>query len=413
MRQVEHLLKEAMGLHAATIGSPMIERAMRARMQSHGLTRQGEYFQLLRSSAAELSALIDAVVVTETWFFRDQQPFAILAKLAAGEWLEKHPGETLRLLSLPCSSGEEPYSMAMALLDAGFPRQRFQIDAVDISLAALGSARRAVYGKNSFRGRDLQFRDRHFQPAKGGHALNANVRETVRFQLGNLLAAETPWGVYDFVFCRNLLIYFDSPTQVKALRKLAGLLGSDGVLFLGSAELPLALANGFASAGLPYSFACRHAAAISRPVELQKPRWHQAAGRKMTPQLPHARPPGIPVKDAPVSRIAVPASREIFGTDLKKARELAEAGRFTDAIRICETSLRENGVSAQAYFLLGLALDGSGSELKAGEMYRKALYLEPRHYETLMQLAQLSEKSGRSSHARILYERAERARKRR
>ena len=104
------------------------------------------------------------MVVTETWFFREKQPFAALVRLVIEEWLPAHPTGRLRLLSVPCSSGEEPYSMAMALMDAGFPAARFEISAVDISARALAFAQRAIYGRNSFRGADLDFRTRHFRP---------------------------------------------------------------------------------------------------------------------------------------------------------------------------------------------------------------------------------------------------------
>ncbi len=102
------------------------------------------YWERVRGSRAELQALIEAVVVPETWFFRDREAFAALARLAREEWLPSAPQTgCCRLLSLPCSTGEEPYSMAMALLDAGVPADRFRIDAVDISAAALAQAERA------------------------------------------------------------------------------------------------------------------------------------------------------------------------------------------------------------------------------------------------------------------------------
>src|SRR5581483_2426493 len=144
-------------------------------------------------------------------------------------------------------------------MDAGLPARRFQIDAVDISARALACAQRAVYGKNSFRGQDLDFRARFFQPVADGHALNPTVRTPVKFQQGNLLDEKCLLGSepYDFIFCRNLLIYFDAPTQAKVLLKLRQLLAPSGTLFLSPAELPLALENGFVSANFALGFACR------------------------------------------------------------------------------------------------------------------------------------------------------------
>ena len=186
MHRIESLLRREIGLDAASIGSSLIERTIRLRMKQHGLKHIEAYRNLLDSSPGELRELIEAVVVTETWFFRDREPFNIFVQLARTKWLPQHSAGAFRVLSVPCSSGEEPYSAAMALLDAGVPDTRFMIDAADISANALIRARRAVYGKNSFRGRDLAFRDRHFQLTGDGYLLNTSVRTTETFHQANV-----------------------------------------------------------------------------------------------------------------------------------------------------------------------------------------------------------------------------------
>ncbi len=390
MNDIENLLRHSIGLHAATIGSSVVEHTVRSRMRRLGLENHEDYLSLLRKSPAEWNTLIETMVVTETWFFREKQPFAALVRLAIEEWLPAHPEGRLRLLSVPCSSGEEPYSMAMALLDAGFPAARFEISAVDISARALAFAQRAIYGRNSFRGADLDFRTRHFRPVTAGYALNPAVRHQVRFWRGNFLhencLAET--GVFDFIFCRNLLIYFDRPTQNKALAKLQNLLTADGILFTGSAELPLALDNGFSPVDLPLGFACR-----KRPPTA--PRTHGPA--RSLPQIQASSDPGA--KRFPAPGTSLPAS-------LSTARQLADEGRFAEAAELCEVHIREFGVSAEAFYVLGLVRDAAGADSQAGEFYRKALYLEPGHSDTLRQWASLSERNGRAEHARILRERA-------
>src|SRR5260221_12102708 len=107
----------------------------------------------------------------------------------------------------------------MALLDAGVALERFEIDAVDISGRSLACAAKGVYGKNSFRGKELSFRNRYFRSTPEGFVLSPLVRKCVRFSQGNVLSENfrPPMNHYDFVFCRNLLIYFDRPTQQKAL----------------------------------------------------------------------------------------------------------------------------------------------------------------------------------------------------
>ena len=111
--------------------------------------------------AVELQELIDTVAVPETWFFRDRGAFIALARIALDAMVRRGPTDVLRILSVPCSTGEEPYSIAMSLLDAGLSPQRFQVEAIDISHRAIERARAGVYRRNSFRGQDLLFRGRH------------------------------------------------------------------------------------------------------------------------------------------------------------------------------------------------------------------------------------------------------------
>ncbi len=155
LADIENLLKETMGLNVASIGSPAVARAVQERLSACHLPDLGAYWNRIRASESELQQLVETVVVPETWFFRDRESFTALARLVREEWLSGRRQDLVRLLSLPCSTGEEPYSMAMALLDAGVPAERFHVDAVDISARVLSHAGRGIYGRNSFRGQDL------------------------------------------------------------------------------------------------------------------------------------------------------------------------------------------------------------------------------------------------------------------
>ena len=224
---IANLLRQAIGVDAATIGQSVIDHAVRARMGACGMREVADYWERLRHSAAELEQLTEAVVVPETWFFRDAETYAALAQIVTNEWLPANLTGGLRILSAPCSTGEEPYSIAMALIDAGLPPHRFKIDAIDISSRALDIARRAIYGRNSFRGRELSFRDRFFRSQEAGYQLADSVLERVEFQHGNLIADDLLPGIgsYDIVFCRNVLIYFDAATQERVhsnARPIAG-----------------------------------------------------------------------------------------------------------------------------------------------------------------------------------------------
>ena len=190
--QIEERLARAIGLDTASVGTHLIKRAVETRMAASGVENLAEYVGLLDGSGEELQALIEEVVVPESWFFRDSRPFEVLCQHARARRACDPSRPPLRVLSLPCAGGEEPYSIAMALIDAGLPPAQFQIDAVDISDRALARARRGVYSLNAFRGPDSSFRTRYFHQGPEGYALDAAVKGTVRFLRGNLHRSRPP-----------------------------------------------------------------------------------------------------------------------------------------------------------------------------------------------------------------------------
>ena len=401
-------LKERIGLDVASVGEAIIERAVRQRCQSSQSQSAEAYWQHLQTSHDEQQALIEAVIVPETWFFRYPESFATLARLAQVRLAEINQLRALRILSLPCSTGEEPYSIAMALLDAGLAPHQFKVQGMDVSPLSVERARRGVYGKNSFRGADLEFRDRHFTEDAGNYRIADRVREQVRLQVGNLLdpalLANEP--TYDFVFCRNLLIYFDQPTQKQVFDVLKALTHVDGVLFIGPAEGSLLGRHGMRSIGVPQSFAfSRHVEPTPPPAPVVKP----------TPApLPQRRAAPIPLKPRPFSTVSphVPPVKGVptdAGDLLSQIATLANEGKSAEARAACERYLSSHPPAAQVFYWLGLLSDVAGSALEAQGYYRKALYLEPQHPQALMHLAALLESQGDSAGARRLQARAARS----
>jgi chemotaxis protein methyltransferase WspC len=413
----EALLKQRMGLDVMSIGPAMIERAVREGLAASGARDLDAYWKQLQQGAA-LQQLIESVIVPETWFFRDPEAFHALARLALQQSAHT-PQRSLRLLSLPCSTGEEPYSIAMALLDAGLPAARFQIDAVDISTRSLAAANRAIYGRNSFRGKLLDFRARHFTPSAEGHVLSEAVRRQVRFQNGNLFAPGFLSGAapYDFVFCRNLLIYFDRAMQEQALKLLGKVLNDTGVLFVGPAESGLLVSQNMVSARIPLAFAFRKAAspAAAMPVGASPvPR-----APKPLPMTALPAPVRLPAKcmravpDAFPTRIPATtdssASTGLESDAFAYATRLANQGQLAEASAICLRHMQQNSPTAAGYYLLGLVSDAGGKPAVAREHYRKALYLQPDHQEALAQLAALLEMQGDRAAAQRMNDRARRA----
>ncbi|HEX5462270.1 MAG TPA: CheR family methyltransferase [Steroidobacteraceae bacterium] len=406
------LLEAKAGLDATSIGAAAIERAVRERMAASRLTDADAYWPHLCACGDEQQRLIEAVVVSETWFFRNREAFVALGRIVNGGWLAAHPAGRLRILSAACATGEEPYSIAMALLDCGLPSDRFHIDAIDISTRAIAHAQAAVYGRNSFRGADLAFRDRYFERTSGGYRLSSHVREPVRLRSANLFTAGAFSGAecYDIVFCRNVLIYFDRPTQRRATQILVNLMTPDGVMFVGSAESALMTQSGLTSARMPHAFAFRRAP--QGPVKVgarvpaatrRSPEPKPAIGAR--PLRAGAAPPAPAAAQTPQA-----ATADAEAAWMRHARQLADEGRLAEALQLCEQGLRESPRSAQTFYLLGLLHDAAGRTDRAGENYRKALYLDPTHEEALMQLATLLMGEGDEGGAARLLDRARRLR---
>ncbi|MFJ4064875.1 CheR family methyltransferase [Pseudomonas sp. NPDC089996] len=402
-------LQERIGLDVESVGAPMVERALRQRCLALHAANLDDYWLRLQQSPDEQLALIEAVIVPETWFFRYPESFGALVGLAQKRLAELAGERPLRLLSLPCSTGEEPYSLAMALLDAGITPPDFRIDGIDISPSSVAKGVQGFYGRNSFRGTELAFRERHFRECGDGHQLDERVRRQVNLEVGNVLdpALAGRNGQYDFVFCRNLLIYFDVPTQQRVFEVLKRLAQPQGVLFIGPAEGSLLARLGMRPLGIAQSFAYVRQPADVPAVPAQPPRQQPTA-------VAPSRPRPAPVPPARPQRVAAPVTpavevRESESELLASITRQANAGDSAQARASCHRYLRQFAPKAQVYYWLGLLSDTEGDAQQALTHYRKALYLEPQHAEALLHLATLLAAQGDQAGARRLQERAARA----
>jgi chemotaxis protein methyltransferase WspC len=371
------------------------ERAVAERMAQLGHSDSAAYLRAIDPN--ELKALIELVVVPESWMFRDADAFAATTRLVR-ERLAAAPARLVRILSVPCAGGEEPYSIAMALKDAGVAPGATLIEAIDLSEASLERARRGRYTRNAFRGTDLAFRERHFTQDGAEYQISQSLRDQVSFRQGNLLTldADANAGRYDVLFCRNLLIYFDDATTAAAIAKLRLLLADDGVLFAGYAEVPAFCSHGFAALRLPGAFALQKEERALAALEPVAPKRVRAA----VAVRPAARPAPPPPK--PVPKPIEP------GLLLERAARLANQGDYAGAAGACHTVLASDPAAAEAYFILGLVSECEGKPGAAGDYWRRCVYLQPDHYQALCHLALLAEHNGDAAQAGVFKQRAAR-----
>jgi len=407
---IKKLLHQKIGLNACSVGDSSIERAIKHRLNATQLETVKQYYERLLGDSTELVELVEEVVVPETWFFRNNTPFDAFANFISESIVPKlQPDEKIRVLSIPCSSGEEPYSAAISLHMAGIAMDRVAIDAIDISKRALTKAKRAIFGKNSFRGLEEYIQNKYFRKGGAGFKLIDEIRNVVDFKQGNFLVSTlspVP-DYYHAIFCRNLLIYFDRDAQKAALLKLHRALQERGALFVGHAETALVTRDMFVQLYTARSFGY---------VKI-----HESENRK-TKRVDH-KSVKIPDKwqqvfeqlaKIPVSKLKQQTSNAelktqnqsgVKNTNVKtgvikpnisliSVERLVSQSKYAEAIELCRQYLKEKVDSADGYYLLGLVLDRFGQGQEADHMLRKAIYLNPNHERALKLAALLAENRG-------------------
>jgi chemotaxis protein methyltransferase WspC len=418
VKRIEQLLNREIGLAPNSIGAKAIELAVRARMGTCRATSVDAYLGRL-SEPDERRALVEEIVVSETWFFRDEEVFRALASFAVARQRATLEA-TLRVLCMPCATGEEAYSAAITLLEAGLEPSQFSVHGFDVSERALEVARAGVYRKNSFRSAQRPESARYFETVPAGSAVSAETRSSVMFERGNILdpLVAHGGGKFDVVFCRNLLIYLDHEARARALTNINGWLAKGGVLFGGHAEAIEAMDPRFvrregtchcaygrrselerAPAETPRAARVRSArgsAIAGAPPVASRTRPQRTASEMRAPE-----PKGAPVLERP-SRAA---SLEAVETLANRADPEADAA--------CQRHIAEHGPSPDAYCLLGLIRQAAGAEQAAIDCFNKALYLDQSHYGALIHLVLVHERRQEPTLASNFRRRAELAKSKR
>jgi len=389
---IENLLRKKIGLDVNSISSALIKRAISERMRDCGIRDVQNYLKWLKQSEQEWEALIELVIVPETWFFRERESFNYLKHYIKSEWLRIQDRDVLRVLSIPCSTGEEPYSIAIALLEAGLSATKVRIDAVDISQKNLLNAKLGIYRDYSFRGNPVSFQKSYFQRTELGYQLCHKVKGMVNFMYGNLADLNFLVGAnpYNIIFCRNLLIYFDKAIKKRTIGILERLLKKDGLLFLGYAETGLLLNTSFQRVRYYKGFTYR------------KPKIE--AGQQLKTIEKYNQP-------VTVTKKTVKSSSNSSGNLLETVKTLINQGNLRQSVRLCNQYIQQNPLNIQAYILLSEVYQGMGNQEQAIESLKKAIYLQPDCIEALTHLALLHEHQGDEESANLLWQRIQRLHK--
>lgn len=248
-KEFSAIIHETCGIKLPPVKKTMLSARLHKRLRFLGISSFADYLDYILSYEGqheELAHMIDAVSTNKTEFFREANHFDFLTSHLLPEYVEKFqkkPGRQLRVWSAGCSSGEEPYTLAMVLDDffSRHPGMNFSILATDICTKVLAKAEQAIYPKETIANMPARFRHKYLlrgkDRQKGFHRVGPELRRKVTFRRLNFMARD--FGIdnrMDIIFCRNVLIYFDRKTQIDLFKKLHKQLASGGYLFLGHSE---------------------------------------------------------------------------------------------------------------------------------------------------------------------------------
>ncbi len=375
---VERVLHEACGITLSeTIRGTLSDALVRAARES-GLSREA-FLDALRSRYPEaVGTLVECAVVGETYFFRHPEQIAAISE----ELLSRAPLDApLSIWSAGCATGEEPYTLAMALLDAGRALVPDRILATDVSSRSLAVAREGVYGEWSLRRLDPAIWGRHFEGAPPRRTVRPEVRRRVELARHNLVRDPPPGANFDLVVCRNVLIYFTPEVAREVASRLVYALKPGGLLAVAPVEMTF-------TSDLPLEPVESRGATLLRRVSAEPgidrpapaPPRRPAPARTFAPPVrPQARRPASRhvEKAAPVETpVPVPVPAPAAAGEAEAVRIAAQRGDLAEAERIAREAA-QGKMDPVSWLLVSAVADARGDLAAAIDAARRALYLDP------------------------------------
>lgn len=240
-QKLRDYIYEHSGIYIADTKKYLIENRLARILHDKNLSSFEEYLKVIKfcKNGNELAKLFNAVTTNETYFFREIEQLNVFNEDLLPNILKQKKGmESVKIWSAACSSGEEPYSIAMMLLDRNLSKMQYEIYASDICESVLASAKTGVYSSYSVRNIPQPYLHKYFNMNDQLFNLNPNVKKSVKFKKLNLIDEKNVKLIrgMDIIFCRNVLIYFDAKAKQKVVSHLYNALNPGGYLLIGSSE---------------------------------------------------------------------------------------------------------------------------------------------------------------------------------
>jgi chemotaxis protein methyltransferase CheR len=389
---------------------PALAGIVADRITATGAADLGAYLARISapSGADERQRLLDEVTIPETHFFRNPPQMEALRRRLLPELMRRAVarGRRLTVWSAGCSTGEEPYSLAMLASEvaAGLPAApEVRIVATDLSSQAVAATRRARYQGRSLALADPAALQRWFRPlADGSYEVVDEIREQVEARLHNLVTDDPPFepGEVDLVVCRNVTIYFSRDTMRELVGRFHSALGAGGYLVVGHAETLWQVTDAFTLLTLGDAFAYRKDAPVVHAPEPEP----EPVVAPPAPRRAARRAPAVERPPAPPFRAVRPVLDTVPDVDhasdlLRLAREALEQTRYAEAARLAAAAAVASPFEVEAYVVEGRARATVGDDAGALVALRKAVYLAPKAGHARFQLAGALSRCGEHSGA--------------
>ena len=248
---IRNLINERTGMFFDNGKSDVLIDKLSPLVIERGFSSFLDYYYLLKydaSSRVEWQNVMNALSVQETYFWREFDQVRALVQTLLPQWHARNGGATLRIWSAACATGEEPLTIAMALNEAGwFERAPIEIFASDASSKAIARAEAGVYRERAFRNLSPHLRERYFEPNGSDWRVKRELHSRINWRLANLMDEREvgPLAIADFIFCRNVFIYFSESAISRIVRSFARFIRPPGYLFVGAAESLLRMTTDF------------------------------------------------------------------------------------------------------------------------------------------------------------------------
>ncbi len=399
----QELLIDACGLRFEEERNPSLHLALWERLQQRGCDSYREYYNLLKfhpEGCLEVRELLDLITVGETYFFRNKAQFNVLMRSVLPEIITRKMSaedKSIRVWSAGCSRGDEPYSIAMAIKEVLPSNEEWTISILgtDINRKGLACAKEATYGEKDIAHLPREYLDKYFTVQDCTYLLKSDVKGLAQFHYHNLVKdpfAHEKMQRVDLLFCRNVVIYFDSQTTRQVIENLYNCLAPEGYLFLGHTETLWQVTDKFERVEFPQTFVYRKRSSVApegaiSPFMALPDIKIEDLTRSMAPMPPSGSPlsdpsprsfevEGLTSIRSPSNHPAAPGKNDRLAF-LSQATLLANDAKYKEAADVLAKVIEADNLSVEAYYLLGVLSYKSGNLREAETHFRKVIYVNP------------------------------------